>query len=150
MNAGDSLLKIPNLERGKHISLVYGKALVYGNKILKVKNTIKVEDFFSGMAVCHQACFYRSSLIKTIKYDTRYKICADQKITALLLKTGEALYVDDVLTSYDMTGISSNNQFEILKEKLMLNRELNWPYSCPVLSFIKSKIINLRDILNGR
>ena len=150
MNAGDLLLKVPDLLRSKDIVIIYGKAKIYGNKILKVKSIIKLDDFYSGMAVCHQACFYRNKVAKYIQYDTKYKICADQKMTALTLKYGEVCYFDDVVVNYDMTGVSSSNQFEILKEKLRLNREMKWPLHRPLGSCIKSKIIILRDVLNGR
>lgn len=150
MNSGDCLLKLPDLVCSRDIVIIYGKVKIYGSKVLRVKSRISLEDFYSGMAVCHQACFYRIKIAKDVQYDTKYKICADQKMTALALKYGEVCYVDDVVVNYDMSGISSSNQFEILKEKLRLSRELNWPIHRPVISYIISKIIKLRDILNGR
>lgn len=150
MNAGDALLKTPRLNYGSDVAFIYGRAVIYEDKILKVKNKINIKDFFLGMVVCHQACFYRTKVVKDIKYDTQYKICADQKITALALKAGKALYSDDALVYYDMTGISSRNQFDILKEKIKLNQELGWPIYWPVLSYIKSKLIQIRDFYGSK
>jgi cellulose synthase/poly-beta-1,6-N-acetylglucosamine synthase-like glycosyltransferase len=150
MNAGDCLLNIPDLSSNENILLVYGKAIIYGKKVLKVKKDLCYADFSGGMIVCHQACFYRCKFVKLTKYDLQYRICADQKLTTLVLKLGQACYFDDVVVSYDMTGISSRNQFEVLKEKILLNKELNWPLYSPVLSYVKAKIVKVREIFNGR
>jgi glycosyltransferase involved in cell wall biosynthesis len=145
MNAGDELISIPELAENDIYGLIYGRAVIDFNKVLKVKKNIELADFDEGMIICHQACFYRREIIAGWGYDEKYKICADQKLTASILKNHQALFVDQVITKYDTGGISSKNNLKILKEKININKELDLPTWPAYKSLIRTLIVNARD-----
>ena len=145
MNAGDKLLFIPSLNQIKKINLIYGKVLLSNKKIFDYKKNLIFKDFARGMVVCHQTCFYHKNYYKQSKYDLTYKLCADQKFTALSIKSNKALYIDEILAYYDLNGISSQNDLKILIEKYQLNHELKLNLFEPIVSFLITKIVRIRD-----
>jgi len=150
MNAGDELLNIPNLNCSQDIAFVYGRVSINKGRVLKVRKKICFKDFASGMVVSHQSCFYRTQAIKLLKYDLKFPRCAEQLLTAFLLKDHKALYSDKVVAYYDTDGASSKNHLNLLKEKLLLNHKLGLPIYMPFLSYLKTRIINIRDFIYGR
>jgi glycosyltransferase involved in cell wall biosynthesis len=147
MNAGDVLVELPDLSKFEDYILVYGSARLFKKKRLKVKSHLLFDDFSGGMAVCHQACFYKTAILQKIKYDTSYKICGDQKATAEILKLGVAKYVDLIVVDYDYTGISTRSSSKIFIEKLRLNKELGFPLLPIFVSTLRNFVVKFREIL---
>jgi len=145
MNAGDKLITIPNLGNLRDIALVYGNVILSNNKIYKYNKNIKFEDFSRGMVVCHQACFYNKNYYKISRYDLKYKLCGDQKYTALAVKSNTALYIDKVVAFYDLNGISSQSNYHILKEKIKLNFSLGLNIFNPFISTLITGIIKIKN-----
>ncbi len=148
MNSGDTLIEIPIKELDEEYSFLYGDVLLDGKKRLKYPLHIGAKAFFYGMAVCHQACFYSKKYYKKNKYDLTYAICGDQKFTWKAIEYGKAKYIDRAICTYDSQGISSNNDMKILKEKLFLNKEMKTYLVYPYVSFIRSKLVKIRNRIN--
>lgn len=149
MNAGDVLVELPDLSKLDDYVLVYGSARLFKKKRLKVKNHLLFDDFSGGMAVCHQSCFYKTSILKKIKYDTSYKICGDQKATAEMLKLGDAKYVDLIVVDYDYTGISTRSSTKIFMEKLRLNKELGFSLTPIFIATLRNLVVKFREVLRS-
>jgi glycosyltransferase involved in cell wall biosynthesis len=147
MNSGDILIDLPDLSKFNSNVLVYGSARLYKKKRLKVKKCLSFSDFSGGMAVCHQACFYKTEKLKKIKYDISYKICGDQKATAEILKKGDAKYVDLIVVDYDYTGISTRSSTKIFREKLRLNREIGFSIFPILWSTFRDILVKFREFL---
>jgi hypothetical protein len=145
MNAGDKLFFIPYFKNIKDADLVYGKAILSNGKVLIYNKNVKFKNFSRGMVVCHQSCFYNKEYYKKSRYDLKYKICADQKFTALAIKSSKAFYIDQVIAYYDLHGISSQNDLEIMIEKIKLNYEIGLNIFAPFLSFLITKAVKIRD-----
>jgi len=145
MNCGDLLLRIPINDMKYSLNLVYGEVVTNKGKKISISKNVKYSDFKKGMVVCHQACFYKNKKAKEIKYDKNYKLAADQKFTAQFFKLGGTFFCNKVLASYDLNGISTRNHFKILKEKLRLNKENSFSLLWPLISYLVTKGLIIRD-----
>jgi len=153
MNAGDRfcsndvLHKVFENEFSQDISVVYGNTDI-GHKILKYNPKLNLRDMALGMVLCHQSTFYR--LNKVIKYNLKYKICADQDFTMQYFKHGKkSKYLDITVSKYDLDGISSQNLNKILKEKLRINKSYRLSYTPVIKSYVISLLVKLRRYFRG-
>ncbi|WP_395167021.1 glycosyltransferase family 2 protein [Francisella salimarina] len=153
MNAGDSfysndvLQEIFEHEFSQDTAVIYGNTDI-GHKILKYKSGLNLQDMALGMMLCHQSTFYR--LDKAIKYNLKYKICADQDFTMQYFKLGKkSKYLDMTVSKYDLDGISSQNLNKILKEKFQINKSYNLFYLPVIKSYIISLLVKLRSYFRG-
>ncbi len=80
-------------------------------------NLLRTSHF--GYHLCHSAVrefviksmFVKSDLAKRMMFDTSYRICSDYDMCYKIYKKGyEFLFVDIVISHYDVTGVSCNNQ----------------------------------------
>ncbi len=145
MNCGDLLLTMPINDMKYCLNLVYGEVVTSNGKKISISKNVKYSDFKKGMVVCHQACFYKTKKAKDIRYDKNYKLAADQKFTAQFFKLGGTFFCNRVLALYDLNGISTRNHFKILKEKLRLNKENRFSLLWPVISYLVTKGLVIRD-----
>jgi glycosyltransferase involved in cell wall biosynthesis len=97
-----------------------GTGILYGNTFC-VKNNIHIKDeippnklsfnFFYNAGLIHQSCFIKRDLFeKTFFYNELYKICSDWEffIYAICAKNESYLYIDEFISIYDLSGISSD------------------------------------------
>lgn len=145
MNAGDKLINFPDLKKISCNSLIYGNAIIYPNKRLNTPKKITSNDFCTGMIICHQACFYPKNSFVNFVYDTRYRICSDQITTAKIVGEYGAIYCETDVVYYDVNGLSSRNDFLILREKIRINREMHWSLIWPFFSLLKTVAVRVRD-----
>lgn len=58
--------------------------------------------------LCHQSTFYRFNLFDNERYNVDYELCADHAFTVKMKMDGKRfLYVNKVISRYDMSGVSS-------------------------------------------
>ena len=87
MNAGDRYSHPDAVRLSVELFTKTGADIVYGNcSYVNGKSCwdidysgIHLEDYYKSVVLCHQAIFTKTSLLRTHKFDTRYKICGDYK-----------------------------------------------------------------------
>lgn len=127
MNAGDTFSDTSVLEKIFFQEISENVGMIYGNTAL-FKNGVFIESFenkpfwlshmpFRGKGICHQSMFVKSDLAKRMMFDTSYRICSDYDMCYKIYKKGyEFLFVDIVVSHYDVTGVSCNNPMLALEE----------------------------------
>lgn len=122
LNAGDVLYDSMTLNSVIHKMKDREVDVFYGDSLMKNE---EVECLFRAdmglinkrMPFCHQACFIKRALFEKIKYDIRYRICADYDLI-LKLYEKKVLFQDlkQILCIYDMNGVSSTQFITKRKE----------------------------------
>lgn len=133
LGAGDTLasgilktIEVKLIKKG--CNLIYGnvyfgedkKNICYG-KFNKLK--------LSKKNICHQAIFYSYNIFDLIGfYDTKYRILSDYAFNILCFgnKTIKKIYINDIIATFELNGISSNNvdkefykdYFQLIKRNL--------------------------------
>lgn len=125
MNAGDLFVNecvLDNIFKVKYnnnVGVIYGDVIYKG--VDKVYNQNKPfyisKNVIRQMGICHQTIFARLSLAKNIGFDTSYKYAADYNMIMQIYNCGyNFIHVDIAVAIYDMTGVSSLNPINQLKE----------------------------------
>lgn len=128
MNSGDSFFDSQTLNkvfRQVRISdVLYGdRALVNSDGYFSIeKEKIPVDLYdVSIVGLCHQAMFVKTCYLKQKGFDENYKIVSDcKRWTELALEGCTFEHVDCIVCNYDITGVSSINQEEFHKEKMLM------------------------------
>ncbi|MGI0406300.1 hypothetical protein ACRE1S_01580 [Helicobacter himalayensis] len=116
-------------ERQAHnMSVVYGDTMLLlsqnHNKIPHIKSNPAYR-----MPFCHQSAFVKTSLLKQYRFDTSFKICADNAFFTTIYNKGERFcYVDMVVSMYDAYGISSKPSWQYFKEEARIIARYNVLY----------------------
>ena len=129
MNSGDSfhspdvLNDIENYQE----DIICGKVLK-GNSTIPSghhKFTISLVDLMRG-SLPHQAMFIKRELLVKHPYDEKYKILSDWKfcIEALVFENCSFRNVDTIVADYDTSGISTNSNGLLPKERKLILKEL--------------------------
>ncbi len=95
-----------------------------------------------GMVASHQSIFYDRNFLETNKilFDQTYRIAADYKLTAEAVRKAEKICrLPFCVADFDVSGISSANQDEGLKEANRVRRE--------VFGWGKGKVMVLTSVL---
>jgi glycosyltransferase involved in cell wall biosynthesis len=89
------------------------------------KPTISLVDLMRG-SLPHQAMFIKRELLVTHPYDERYKILSDWKfcIESIVFDNCSFRNIDVVVADYDTSGISTNSNGLLPKEKGIIIKEL--------------------------
>lgn len=141
LNSGDTLHSEKTLE--EVFVKEYSTDILYGNtKFIHPKHSyIRCFDdplTLKALYYCsinHQSTFIRSSLLKDVGYDEKYRIVADWKKFVEWFKDGRTFrHLNLVIADYDMSGISTLNQELLQKEKDRFWSEL---YSSDVIDVLK-------------
>lgn len=121
MNAGDIFYSPASLKQVINSSpsdadIIYTDTQIcydkYNSKILKASHNHKFHHKF-----IHQSSLIRASLLKKYKYDTSFKIAGDTHFLVKMYNLGYKFhYVDMVLSSFNLDGISSKFSLTTLKE----------------------------------
>jgi len=129
--------KINSQTIGKHsqenIVAIYGDTLFMldstHSKIPRINANPKYR-----MPFCHQSVFVKTELLKKHKFNTRFKICADNELfTKIYNKGGRFLYVPLLVSRYDANGISAKPSLAFLKEEFAIARNINPFYALTLL-----------------
>lgn len=125
LNSGDRFYQADTLE--KVVPHLQNNELVYGNiqinetgkKWIKFYNEKLDFEYFTKDTLPHQGTFIKSSLFRQIGlYDEGLKITADWKffLQAICIYKVSALYIDQVISNYDYSGISSRPEYYSLQK----------------------------------
>lgn len=124
MNSGDCYTSddvLKNVfEKANNSDVIFGNWVsVYKDKEqLSDSSKLDVPFILIYHNICHQAMFFRTSLLKYKGYDESYKICADWARNVELSLQGISFkYVSVTVCRYDMNGISNIN------DNLRINEE---------------------------
>jgi putative colanic acid biosynthesis glycosyltransferase len=132
LNAGDSFANAGVLERvSKDLSsnafdFLYGDSLeAFAGDRLSYKVAQGHGRLNYGMFACHQAMYYRRSLIGDQRYDPRFRISGDYCFTAqFLLKNPRILRLREPLCVFDLTGASVVNKRRGRVENWVIQRDI--------------------------
>ncbi|MCQ2326582.1 MAG: glycosyltransferase [Bacteroidales bacterium] len=106
--------------------VIYGKAVDengedFGNNI---PSPISLYDLYYG-AICHQAMFVRTSILKENGFNESYKIVADYaKWLELCMEDKNFYFIDTYICRYDTNGFSSSNIEQLTKERVQATVEI--------------------------
>ena len=89
------------------------------------KPTITLVDLMRG-SLPHQAMFIKRELLQKHPYDEQYKIVSDWKfcLEAMIIDNCTFRNIDEVIADYDTTGISTNSNGLLPKEKKLIIKEI--------------------------
>ncbi|GAD19363.1 glycosyl transferase family 2 [Helicobacter fennelliae] len=106
-------------------------AAIYGNTIFWLDEThFKIPDTKTNpkyrMPFCHQSVFVRTELLKKHKFDTRFRICADNDFFTKIYNDGARFWdCGLVISIYNAYGISSTPSWRFFKEELAIGQKYN-------------------------
>ncbi len=129
MNAGDSFHTpdVLNALAEYQEDIICGKVLKGCDNIPcgHQEGTITLVDLLRG-SLPHQAMVIKRELLQKHPYDERYKILSDWKfcIEALVFDNCTFRNTDIIVADYDITGISTNSNGLLPKEREMILKEL--------------------------
>lgn len=115
LNSGDGLADVRVVEQV--IPLLQGADVYYADAIFctggQTINRVYPDrlslDFFYEDSLCHQAVFYRSSVLRAIGgYDETYRLIADWGMNVRLLRANRRfVHIPLIVARYDMQGLTS-------------------------------------------
>lgn len=119
---------------------------IFGDTLFKLDdNHAKIPKIKSKpqyrMPFCHQSVFVKTALLKQHKFDTNFKICADNEFfTKIYNNGGKFLQCDMIVSIYDANGLSSTPSLRYFKEELAIGQKYNRFY---FVSFVPKYLWNL-------
>lgn len=130
MNSGDCFFTDDVVEKVR--PLLDGTDIVYGNthytdgKIRYSKDEPDLFSFFYVSCWCHQSTFIKTELLKKYLYDDSLRIVADWKFLLQTVIKDNCTYkaIDQNVSLYDATGISSTNKELYEKERAIVLKEM--------------------------
>lgn len=116
----DSMCIKEDIVVGKLISQADGKEL-----FSPPNYNISLYYLYSG-TVPHQSSFIKTDLLRFFPYDEKLKIVSDWKfyVQAIVLQNSSVRYVDNVVASFNIDGLSTSNPSKMWKEKEQVMEEL--------------------------
>jgi putative colanic acid biosynthesis glycosyltransferase len=79
----------------------------------------------NGMVTHHQAMVYRTKILKNLRYDERYSLAADYKLTLQFISLTHSIhYINKALCVFEMGGVSQINAKESRRQEIQIRREL--------------------------
>jgi hypothetical protein len=150
LNAGDTCASngtmaciVTALAKTPQADGIYGQAWFRSRHGLrKVGRKVTPADFRCRMPICHQAIIYRRELALANAYSTTYALVSDWIVTRSLFEAGARFeYIDQPITIYDLSGVSSQQQFKSVGEKLRY--EAHWKGKLLILCVCGTHALNL-------
>ena len=117
MNSGDWFYEVTTIEKIFLCRDLSTTEFVYGNTLKRSAHKIKVDipskasEFWKKLVV-HQSIFSRKALNEKYPFDLNFKVSADfDFIFKVFYYRHQTLYVDEVISSFDMIGFSKQNRY---------------------------------------
>jgi putative colanic acid biosynthesis glycosyltransferase len=132
LNAGDTfahsgvLGRMAAALRADDIDFLYGDSLeAFGGGRLSYKAAQGHGRVNYGMFGCHQAMYYRRSLIGAQRYEPRFRVAGDYCFTAqFLIKKPRILRLHEALCIFDLSGTSVRNKRRGREENWLVQRDV--------------------------
>lgn len=131
MNCGDRFASTEILDllikKFKSVDVIYGDALVEYPTFQKIFNKAPLEEMWKRMPFCHQATFVKTSLMKSLKFNTNHNLSSDYGfIYRVYLNGGSFLYIDEIVCLFDYKlGASIQNSLKSINERKNIVLELD-------------------------
>lgn len=116
LNSGDRFVDENVLEKARAFIEQYGGDIVYGDTILSLNGLSKyvkaksIDNIIEEMPFCHQSTFTSNSVLKSIRYDESYRVCADHDLyTRAYLAGHRFIHMDLAVAVYPMGGFSATD-----------------------------------------
>ena len=126
LNGGDVFASPDTLQKvSMHIKnkgeydFIYGDNIDVNQKGLEIyKNARNISYLKHSLPTSHQAIFYKSSIIKKYKYQSKYSIAADYALTAQIYYDGNSSYkkLDFAICKFYLDGTSFINRKDLLDQ----------------------------------
>lgn len=132
LNSGDCFYNDSVLNKIQ--DLVYNEDIIVGKVVSKdgqsplflpPSKEISLYYLYSG-TVPHQGTFIKTDLLRRMPYDENLKIVSDWKffLEAIILNNCSIRYIDEYISKFDTTGVSTSNPDKMWKEKERVLSEL--------------------------
>ena len=146
----DVLCKVNNIIKTDHPDILYGYVMGIEDDNKTVKMNCKLDFWYTikFFPVCHQAIVAKKQLFSEKKFDSTYKVCADQDWLMYMKKKRKKIkYIDLCIAKYPRDGISSSKEGELIciKEQNKIHRQY-YPFRKLVHDIyysLKKKIIKI-------
>jgi glycosyltransferase involved in cell wall biosynthesis len=133
MNSGDTFAKRTTLTEVTPLLASREYDIIYGNVIVKkVDGNLWVKPAPDHLKVmhhipfCHQSTFSRTSLLKDMKFDEKYKMSADFKFfKQCFLNKAKFVKIDIPVCIFNSNGISNLRRADGLRENIAIINELD-------------------------
>ncbi|WDF54711.1 glycosyltransferase family 2 protein [Mucilaginibacter sp. KACC 22063] len=117
MNAGDWFYSAQTIEQVFNNTGLENVEMIYGNTEKRKGNSSSIhkpghsENFWKQLMV-HQSMFTRTDLNKKYLFDVGFKVAADfDFIYKTFFFKHKTLYIDNIISSFDMVGYSHGNRY---------------------------------------
>ncbi len=155
INAGDELYDKSVLKSISKYALTNKQSVIYGDVVFKDKNHykhMKARDLLTfdyQNPIYHQGSFTKTKELKTYLFDLKYKLVADYDLFLRMHIDGKVfLKVDEVISIFDMGGVSSSNLRKCCVEMNNSRSEHNYKSKyVPLVMVIESEILSLARML---
>lgn len=105
---------------------------IYGDSVFMLDSThFKIPKTRANpkyrMPFCHQSVFVKTSLLKKYKFDTSFKICADNDFFTKIYNLENARFFNskEIVSIYDANGISSTPSARFFLEEMRIIAKYN-------------------------
>jgi putative colanic acid biosynthesis glycosyltransferase len=121
INSGDVLFE--HLDLAGIVGLnQFEKKNYYGKVIQRYRNDcyLRPKSAPAGVRVkdiSHQAFFVPKRIYKSVAYDVDYPVSADRLWIKECLGKGEVVYIDEIISVFDLGGLSNSSNFKSLVSK---------------------------------
>ncbi len=132
MNSGDTFHSdrviqqlIENLP--SKADVVYGDTLLVYSWGKHLQEALPMNVIKHRLPFCHQSCFIKMASMREMKYNLKYKVCADYDFFYRLWQAdGLFSYLPVCISNYEAEqGISATNGLHLLKESAIITGKIN-------------------------
>jgi len=131
MNAGDRFYDSKVIEKVFSYN-VYNEMIIHGRVALNYKSDL-ISYYGSSKIIPHQGGFFRSDIMKKLKFNTDYKIFADGELLSRIQDSDDyqAKFVDVVIANFELGGIGNHPKyfFKRLKEEMKIKKDKKLTFS---------------------
>jgi glycosyltransferase involved in cell wall biosynthesis len=156
MNAGDEFYNTQVLSNIFKNRDLLQTDVIYGNVMFAYSDAqallhplpLSAKNF---MPFCHQSVLVRTSMLKTIKFDTDYKLLGDKDFFAKIYRMNvKYLYIDLCFSIVPPLGACSNNRITAAKEsvRISLSHKIHGRFFC-IMEILTAYFMNCVQNLVG-
>ena len=131
MNAGDSFYNNEVIEKVFSCN-VYNGMIIHGKVALNYKGDL-ISYYGSSKIIPHQGGFFKSDIVKKLKFNTDYKIFADGELLSRIQNSDDyqAKFVNVVVANFELGGIGNHPKyfFKRLKEEIKIKKKKQIAFS---------------------